>query len=416
VRGDSKPFRNFVISTKDISQNSWTKPVFFDFNGIDPSLFFDDDGKAYIQGAFVMGYHEQPSTTIKQFQIDLATGQALSQQTVIWSGFAKISTEGPHMYKRDGQYYLVVAEGGTFDGHMVSIARSKHSVWGPFESYDHNPLLTAHNTNQLVQYTGHADLFQAKDGNWHAVLLGVRKIKDRYPLGRETFLTDVSWPEGEFPQMSPIGDISRNGLAVTIRNPLKSRLVGHEIIYIRNPNIDAFHFEPNGSFSISPCEVGLDSPIVSPSFAGCRQRSLNCIISVDLESASDINVVGSNLQGGIAVYKDEFRYAFISFDFKTKSMNFVTKHVAAHQSTCIQETVEDVKNLKLRIVCTELSYSFEYSIDDNHNNYRTLGAVDTTHFTWDDFTGTIFGVFVKGVGPSLRFRDFQCTERSEMVG
>ena len=89
-------------------------------------------------------------------------------------------------------------------------------------------------------------------------------------------------------------------------------------------------------------------------FDRCRINAETC--------ASDINVVGSNLQGGIAVYKDEFRYAFISFDFKTKSMNFVTKHVAAHQSNSIQETVEDVKNLKLRIVCTELSYSFEYSI------------------------------------------------------
>jgi beta-xylosidase len=410
VRGESKIFKNFIISTKDISNNNWSKPVYFEFDGFDPSLFFDDDDKIYVQGAYVLGYQGQPSTTIKQFQIDLDTGKALSGQNVIWDGFAKVSTESPHMLKKDGFYYLVVAEGGTFDGHMVSIARSR-GVWGPFESCSRNPLLTASNTDHTVRHTGHADIFQSKQGTWFSVLLGVRKIDERYPMGRETFLTEVSWLGGEFPDMKPITNVSGHEVSVTPKSFLRSDLLEHSAVYIRNPNLDMFQFEPTDqSILLTSSEVGFRDPHLSPSFVGCRQRFLNGTVSVCLDVSSSSK---SSLEAGLAIYKDECRFAYISFDLNNDRINFVAYHaVADDMNREVHEKLKTVKFLRFRLVCTEKSYKFEYSVNEE-GSFQRLGEVDTKQFTWNDFTGTVFGVFAKGSGAQLRFSNFSANETSD---
>lgn len=110
---------NFLITTDDIWSDNWSDAIPFDFYGIDPSLFFDDDGRAYIQGSWMMEMDrmKQPSCTIKQFEIDVRSGSALSETREIWGGFAKRDTEGPHIYKKDGWYYLLVDERETGSGY-----------------------------------------------------------------------------------------------------------------------------------------------------------------------------------------------------------------------------------------------------------------------------------------------------------
>lgn len=183
--------QNFIISTKDIWRDTWSDPVLFYFHGLDTSLFFDQENRAFIQGGWALNSQGQPRTTIKQVEIDIHTGKLLSDTKEIWTGFAKYDSEGPHMYLKDGYYYLLIAEGGTFEHHMLTIARSK-SIWGPFESHAKNPILTADGTKEYIQNVGHGDIFQDATGEWWAVVLGVRNRHDRFPLGRETFLTRVS--------------------------------------------------------------------------------------------------------------------------------------------------------------------------------------------------------------------------------
>ncbi|KAL1888273.1 hypothetical protein Sste5346_009665 [Sporothrix stenoceras] len=194
--------QNFYVTTDDIWSGKWSKPINVDFKGIDTSLFFDDDDRVYVQGSWSLGVGKQPSSTIKQFEIDIATGKALSKAKEIWSGFSREDAEGPHIYRKDGYYYLVIAEGGTFEHHMVTAARSTN-IWGPYESYGKNPLTTADGTDRYVQNTGHTDLFQDASGAWWAVLLGVRNDQGRHPMGRETFLTPVTWPTGGWPVFEP---------------------------------------------------------------------------------------------------------------------------------------------------------------------------------------------------------------------
>jgi beta-xylosidase len=146
---------NVYVSTTDIWSGKWSAPTWYDFRGIDPSLFFDDDGRVYIQGSYRAGPVWDPQCTVRQFEIDIETGKPLSETKHIWEGaMGKQDVEGPHVYKKDGYYYLLAAEAGTFEDHAITIARSKN-VWGPYESCPKNPILTASGTDDVVQHTGH---------------------------------------------------------------------------------------------------------------------------------------------------------------------------------------------------------------------------------------------------------------------
>lgn len=195
---DGKP-ENFIVSSRNIWSNEWSDAIYFDFNGIDPSIFFDDSGRAYIQGSAGPG----PMTKLHLFEVDLKTGKKLSEEKKIWNGTGGIYPEGPHIYKKDGLYYLVISEGGTFDDHMITVARSK-DIWGPYEQFEKNPILTARGTDEYIQNTGHSDMFQDPQGRWWGVCLGVRKDESRFIMGRETFLTTGEWPEGEWPSLNRV--------------------------------------------------------------------------------------------------------------------------------------------------------------------------------------------------------------------
>lgn len=167
---------------------SWSNPVIFHPSKIDPDLFWDDDGTVY-----------SATQTIILQTLDLTNG-ALGNASTIWTGTGGVWPEGPHIYKKDGYYYLLIAEGGTATDHAVMMARSK-SISGPYDPYERNPVLTARGTNEFFQTVGHADLFQDVNGNWWGVALATRSGPEYqiYPMGRETVLFPVTWKEGEYP-------------------------------------------------------------------------------------------------------------------------------------------------------------------------------------------------------------------------
>jgi beta-xylosidase len=192
--------QNFIVSTNNIWSNEWSDPIYFDFHGIDPSIFLDDDGRAYIQGSASPG----PMTKIHLFEIDLKTGEKLSEEKKIWDGTGGIYPEGPHIYKKDGWYYLMISEGGTHEGHMITVARSR-DIWGSYEAFERNPILTTKGTDEYIRYTGHCDMFEDQQGKWWAGCLGVRKDKEgRFVMGRETFLTTGEWLEGDWPKLNQV--------------------------------------------------------------------------------------------------------------------------------------------------------------------------------------------------------------------
>lgn len=210
-QNDSSRWDNMIFKTKNpYDQSSWTDPVHFPFEGYDTSPFWDDDGQTYMTGSHA--YHV--SFGIWQKTINLETGELGPEPWLdLWNGTGGTAPEGPHIYKKDDWYYLMIAEGGTGLTHEETMARSRN-INGPFGPYANNPVLTNANTTQYSQTVGHADLFQDPAENWWGVALSTRSGPEyiTYPMGRETVLTPVSWPQGSFPIFNPVRGIESGPL------------------------------------------------------------------------------------------------------------------------------------------------------------------------------------------------------------
>lgn len=198
------PPRGFYVSTSNIwDETSWSDPVFFDMMGIDQDLLFDDDRVYLCTARKTLGPRapQEAKLAIYGCEIDLASGDSLCPPVLLsWHrGVAGGVDEGPHLLKKDGFYYLFIAEGGTDAGHTEVVLRSK-SPLGPYEEPPAgiNPLVfNGGVTGAEVQNTGHADFVEGPDGRWWAVLLATRAPKGGVAqLGRETFLAPVEWKDG----------------------------------------------------------------------------------------------------------------------------------------------------------------------------------------------------------------------------
>jgi alpha-N-arabinofuranosidase len=197
---------NFMITAKNPA-GPWSDPVWFEFDGIDPSIFWDDNGKAYVvnNGKPDEKPRYQGHRAIWIQELNPRTSKLEGPRAQIVNGGVDISKEpiwieGPHLFKTNGYYYLICAEGGTADQHSEVVFRSRQ-VTGPFEPYSGNPILTQRDLPAAREHpitsAGHAKLVQTQKGDWWAVFLAVRPYApDRYNIGRETFLLPVTWKDG----------------------------------------------------------------------------------------------------------------------------------------------------------------------------------------------------------------------------
>ncbi|NQX12125.1 family 43 glycosylhydrolase [Microbacteriaceae bacterium VKM Ac-2855] len=184
-----------LLVSAEQASGPWTAArVIPGLQGIDPDLAWTDDGRCYVTYcSTAVGL-----TGIAQAQIDLDSTAVLTDPRLIWNGTGLAFPEGPHLYRHDGWWYLVIAEGGTERGHTVSVARSR-DIEGPFTAAPTSPLLSHRSTEHPVQNIGHADFVRTVDGSWAVVYLGVRPrgITPMFHVnGRETFLAGVDWING----------------------------------------------------------------------------------------------------------------------------------------------------------------------------------------------------------------------------
>jgi len=198
---------NFIV-TAPSPTGPWSNPVWIaNAPGIDPSLLFDDDGRLwYVGNQHVFEGHYEGHCVIWLHELDPTTFQLVGERFVLWDGALKgaVYAEAPHLYKINGLYYLMIAEGGTGHDHAVTIARSE-TLTGPYEPNPRNPILTHRHLGRdyPIVGTGHADLVETQYGEWWMVALGMRPYDGYfYNLGRETFLAPVRWEDG-WPVVSP---------------------------------------------------------------------------------------------------------------------------------------------------------------------------------------------------------------------
>ena len=210
-----KGMGNFVISAKNPA-GPWSDPHWMSFDGIDPSLFFDDDGSAWLVSNGIpqvpMRYDGHRAIWLQRY--DTATMQLVGERKVLVDGGVDPASkpehvEGPHIFRRGDWYYLTAAEGGTGEQHAQMVWRSR-DVEGPYVAWTGNPSLTQRdldpNRPSPITSTGHAQFIELQDGSWWTVFLGTRPYRgNQYNLGRETFLLPVRWTDDGWPMVLPRG-------------------------------------------------------------------------------------------------------------------------------------------------------------------------------------------------------------------
>ncbi|MCM3626106.1 glycoside hydrolase family 43 protein [Paenibacillus glycanilyticus] len=301
---------NFYVYTDD-PKEGWSDPVYVDQPGIDPDLFFDEDGSVYYTTS-----HDAMGQGAYQSRIDMKTGERLSEVKLLWKGTGGQYPEAPHIYRFGEWYYLMISEGGTEYGHMVTIARSRRPD-GPYEGCPHNPILSHRSLLNPIQATGHADLIQGPEGSWWAVFLGIRPAgyPNHHYLGRETFLAPVTWTEDAWPV---IGDNGTVGVTMPAGNlPLQPRpddaarehfeetVLAPCWNFLRSPDPKNWSLsEKKGSLALYGSEVTLNDMGV-PSFVGRRQQHFSCRTTAHLTFAPQQD----GEEAGLTVFMNErFHY------------------------------------------------------------------------------------------------------------
>ena len=402
---------NFFVTATDPA-GPWSDPVWLEQGGIDPSFYFED-GKCY--------FTSNPDDAIYLCEIDPATGKQLTPSQKIWQGTGGRYPEGPHIYKKDGWYYLLISEGGTEHAHMITIARSK-DIYGPYESNPNNPILT--HCNQLgqlnpIQGTGHADIVEAPDGSWWLVCLAFRPQQGMNHLtGRETYLAPVVWDENGWPVVNGNGTIQTvMNVNLPIQGDLKpqtdwsfdidfSKITkpGFDWVYLRKPIDGNYAFTEKG-LTLTGNEWDLNS-IEYPTFLGHRQQHINFEATSSL--SLDAKAVGS--QAGLTVFMD-MRSHYDIYLSKTETGYAVNLDYWLSSIYHKEASIEiNGDSALLRIEGNTNVYSFSFSIDGG-KTFVHLGSADTRYLsseTAGGFTGIILGMYCTGKeSPQATFKYFK---------
>lgn len=401
---------NFYLTATNPA-GPWSDPIWVAQGGIDPELFFDEDGKCYF-----MSTDQQ----IKLREIDVKTGKFVGEPKRLWTGTGGRYPEGPHLYKKDGYYYLMIAEGGTEYGHKVTIARSRF-IDGPYESNPANPILThqceAGQSNQ-IQGTGHADLIQAADGSWWIAFLAFRtQSYSHHLLGRETFLAPVRWDKNAWPVVNGNGTVSVDMDCTTLpqakipvkpsKNDFSDKQLGMEWCYLCNPHLENYSLsDKKGYLRLKASTLSIDE-MDSPTFVGRRQQHINFRATTALLTKG----LKENSEGGLTVYmSNDYHYdlAVVSKSgrhFLTLTYTLgVMKHVE-------KEIPLDTDKVYLRVEGTGDYYTFFYST--NGTSYTKLAPMNTRFMsseTAGGFTGVFIGLYAQEKTAGNSVADFDWFE------
>lgn len=394
---------NFYVTASDPA-GPWSEPIKLDQGGIDPSLFFDDDGKVYLTTG-----GGECSMRICQSEIDVKTGKRLSDIKPLWNGTGGSSPEGPHLYKANGYYYLLIAEGGTEYGHMVTVARSR-TPWGPFEPDPRNPVLTHRNFKASpVQATGHADLVQTQDGKWWTVFHGIRPAsRMAHHIGRETYLAPVTWSEDGWPVFNNTGTVTpRMELKPLPSQPLPAEPAREDFTtqrlsplwsFVRNLDPARLSLtERSGWLRLKGSTVTLDDTDFPPVFVARRQQHLDAEVVTRL----DFKPTREGEEAGIALRQNERHHYEIGIrrgSGGTRREVYLRFRVGGVSSVAATQTIGDGP-VRLRVRAYPQFYRFSYAVGDGA--FRDLGGVETRYLASevaDGFNGVFVGLFATGRG------------------
>ena len=424
---------NFIVTSAS-PEGPWSNPVWIPkINGIDPSMFFDDNGKAYIIYNSVAPDNKplyDGHRTIRMYEFDVENLKVVGEEKVLVNGGVDLSKkpvwiEGPHIFKVNDYYYLIAAEGGTGDQHSEVVFRSDN-VDGPYVPYEKNPILTQRHLDpdreNPITSTGHADLIQTENGDWLAVFLGCRPYSMSgdgfYNTGRETFLAPVKWIDG-WPIINPDYEEvqyeysypleSEKDLAerpysgnFEMQDEFDEDQLNINWMFLRTPHEKWYSLEERKGFLSLQLIPETCSEKMNPAFLGHRQQHLNCSAT----TAIDFKPESENEKAGLLIFQNEEHFYFIC-----KSLENNKEVIQLYKSGAADEEMElitsrDISNeqnenlLYLEIKAEGNKYSFFYSKNKHELDLlkEDVDAMFLSTRVAGGFVGCMFAFYATSLG------------------
>ncbi|MDY4285600.1 glycoside hydrolase family 43 protein [Xanthomonas sp. LF06-19] len=413
---------NFIATARDPA-GPWSDPHWLPgIDGIDPSLFFDADGRVYLlnndvpPGAPRYDGHR----AIWMQQLDLATFTPVGPRKVLIDGGVEpaknpIWIEGPHLYRRDGWYYLSDAEGGTGPQHSQVVLRSR-DVWGPYQPYAGNPILTQRDLpddrSLPIANAGHADIVEGPDGSWWAVFLASRTYDVRhYNTGRETYLLPVQWRDG-WPVILPAGQAIPYAVKAPSwmqgeasqapstgnfveRDEFDAPTLGRGWLRVRVPRQDWADLRTRpGSLAVHPLPENLDT-LRNPAFLGRRQQHLR------FEASTAMTRPEAGVAAGLAAFQNEDWWYFLGVRRVGRDRVVVFLEARAGKGatrTVASREVDASTSLRLKIAGDAGTYAFAFDAGTGQGWQSLADDVDGTVLSTDragGFVGALLGPFAR---------------------
>lgn len=410
---------NFFVKTQD-PFGEWSDPIMLpEVGGIDPSFFFDEDGKAYI-----VNNDDAPDgkpeydghRTIRVQEFDVKTDKTVGPRKILVNKGVNpaekpIWIEGPHMYKINGHYFLMDAEGGTSTWHSEVIFRGE-SPMGPFTPWKNNPILTQRhldgNRPNPVTCAGHADLIQAKEGDWWAVFLACRPIDNKFEnLGRETFLMPVRWSDDGFPYITQGNEVvpmieRREGVqrdsTVTFGNfavtdYFDGDKLGMEWLTLRAPATELYSLSDTPGYLTLRCADVSASDKDTPAFVARRMQhhKFECTTRM-LFNPSD-----ERQKAGLLLFKDETHQYFLAVGKQGEKRVLMLEKIGESTETLASNDIRsDEAAIRLKVVSRGTHYDFYYAFDGGKEWTALCKDIDASFLstaTAGGFTGSVVGPY-----------------------
>jgi alpha-N-arabinofuranosidase len=427
---------NFVATSKS-PEGPWSNPVWIpQINGIDPSMFFDDNGKSYILYNSIAP-DDKPlyngHRTIRMYEFNLDSLKVTGEEKILVNGGTDINKkpiwiEGPHIFKKDGYYYLMAAEGGTGDQHSEVVFRSKNCV-GPYVPFENNPILTQRQLDPKRKFaitcTGHADLVQTEQGDWWAVFLGCRPYhpyEEGYVnTGRETFLAPVKWEDG-WPVINPGREevqyhyplpLSLNKADTekpysgnfTWRDEFDKDILCRDWTFLRTPHEQWYNLTTRKGSLALQLRLETCAGNMNPSFLGHRQQHLRGSVSTII----DFVPKAENEKAGLLIFQNEKHFYYVCKSLEGNELViqlFKSDEKALTENSMelvtSQKLSEDQRrgNVLLKIEARGNSYSFSFAVPSGawHLLKDSVDARYLSTKVAGGFVGSMYAMYATSLG------------------
>ena len=407
------PRRRQIVVSSDRPEGPYSEPFYIEEDGIDPSLFHDDDGRSYMllnRGARIL-------------ELDLEKGRQLTPAVLLFYGDQKRAPEGPHLLKKDGWYYLFEAEGGTGEGHRITVSRSR-TLMGIYEPCPYNPIMRQWLPDAPIQRCGHGKPVMTQHGDWYMVYLCGRMIDQKYSmLGRETALDPITWTTDGWPIVNHL-----QGPGCQQKKPLPeipyyskdkdtgfgANTLSGDFMTPRTPTLHGIQVQ-NGILTLEGSHADLNSADAKnvlvrrqEDFAFTAKVVMDCSALQDGQDAGMTCYYDENTYLKYGVYCIHSRYFLQVFE----KIN-MDEHVAFSKDIT-DAIMTQMSEIELQITTDYLKRTFCYCCGKQET--EPLGTLENVYYLCDEgirkgkrFTGAMIGVYAYAAEECLKvnFRDFQ---------